>query len=162
MRRNALILVLLGGIAVIAGAWAFQVVGGLVPCELCLYERWPYYIGIPVAVLALLAGRRRAPAVSLIALLALVFIASSALAFYHVGVEKHWFEGPSACTSPTTPATTLEQLRAQLMATQPVLCDQPQWSLFGVTLAGFNFLASLVLALLSLTAFRAALSRRRS
>ena len=161
MRRNALVLVLVGSIAVIGGALAFQFIGGLAPCELCLLERWPYYVGIPVAVLALLAGRRPVPAAITTGALALIFIASSVLAFYHVGVEKHWFEGPTACTSPTTVAKTLDQLRAQLMGTQPVMCDVPQWSLFGITLAGYNFLASVALALLSLQALRAVLSRRR-
>ncbi len=162
MRRNALLLVLLGSVAVVGGALLTQFVGGLVPCELCLLERWPYYIGIPVALLALLAGRRRAPASAAIAVLALIFIGSSGIAFYHVGVERHWFEGPSACTSPTTVAKTIDELRAQLMATQPVLCDQPQWSFHGITLAGLNLLASIGLALLSIQALRAALPRRRS
>ncbi|HUZ75673.1 MAG TPA: disulfide bond formation protein B [Stellaceae bacterium] len=162
MQRNALLLILLGSVAVVGGALLTQYVGGLVPCELCLLERWPYYIGIPVALLTLIAGRHRAPASIGAAVLALIFIGSSGLAFYHAGVERHWFEGPSACTASTTVATTIEQLRAQLMATQPVLCDQPQWSFHGLTLAGLNVLASLGLALLSLVALRAALSRRRS
>ena len=151
MRRTALSLVLIGSIAVIGGALLFQFVGGLAPCELCLLERWPYYIGIPVTVLALLAGERRLLSTGLGTIVLLIFIASAGLGFYHVGVEQHWFQGPTACTS-STGAKTLDELRAQLMAQQPVMCDQPQWSLFGVSLAGWNFLASAVLALVALKA----------
>ncbi|HVA13755.1 MAG TPA: disulfide bond formation protein B [Stellaceae bacterium] len=159
MHRRALALVLVAGIVVIAAALMTQYVGGLVPCELCLYERWPYYAGISVTALALLAFRVRPVAISLTAAVVLIYAASGALGFYHVGVERHWFEGPSACTSPTKQATTIDELRAQLLATQPVLCDQPQWSFHGLTLAGLNFIASLGLALASLYALREALRR---
>jgi disulfide bond formation protein DsbB len=162
MQRAALPLVLIGSVAVIAGALLFQFVGGLAPCELCLLERWPYYIGIPVTAVALATGRHRALAVPAIAVVALLFIASTGLAFYHVGVEQRWFAGPTACTSPTTAAHTLAELRAQLMNQQTVRCDQPQWSLVGVSLAGWNFLASLALALLAVVALGAAVGRRRA
>jgi disulfide bond formation protein DsbB len=89
-------------------------------------------------------------------LLLLLFIASTVLAFYHVGVEQHWFAGPTACTGSGPVAKTLEELQAQLMGTQPVRCDEPQFSLFGVTLAGANLLASVVMAGLALAAWRRA------
>jgi len=160
MQRSALSLVLLGSVAVIGGALLFQYVGGLVPCELCLTERWPYYIGIPVTLAALGVGGRRPITLGLIAIVLLLFIGSSALAFYHVGVEQHWFQGPTACTGGSGGAQTLEELRAQLMAQQPVRCDEPQWTLFGVSLAGWNLVASAVLAVLSFAALRDALGRR--
>jgi disulfide bond formation protein DsbB len=134
------------------------VVGGLYPCELCLLERWPYYIGIPVALLARFGGGRRAielPAIPLV-LLFLIFAVSSGLAFYHVGVEQHWFAGPTACTGPGGGAHTVEDLKAQLLAQQPVRCDEVQWSLMGISLAGWNLVASLVFAVLSLFAWRRA------
>src|SRR5665213_636179 len=147
--RIDLLLVLLGSAAVIGGALLFQYVGGLAPCELCLLERWPYYIGMPLAVLVILAGGQRNLLIGGSALVMLLFLAGSGLAFYHVGVEQHWFAGPTACTGGSTGAKSLEDLRAQLMATQPVRCDEPQWTLFGVSLAGFNLLASLVLMVLA-------------
>ena len=160
MQRSALVLVLLGSVAVIGGALLFQYVGGLTPCELCLTERWPYYIGIPVTLAALWSGGRRPLTLGLIAVVLLLFAGSSVLAFYHVGVEQHWFQGPTACTGSSGAAQTLEELRAQLMAQQPVRCDEPQWTLFGVSLAGFNLLASVVLAVLSFAALRDTLRRR--
>src|SRR5260221_14302674 len=82
---------------------------------------------------------------AVIALCALFFAASTVLAFYHVGVEQHWFAGPSACTGSVTGATSIEALKAQLLARQPVSCDTPSWRLFGVSLAGWNVLDSLLL-----------------
>jgi disulfide bond formation protein DsbB len=158
--RIDLLLVLLGSAAVIGGALLFQYVGGLAPCELCLLERWPYYIGMPLAVLVILAGGQRNLLIGGSALVMLLFLASSGLAFYHVGVEQHWFAGPTACTGGSTGAKSLEDLRAQLMATKPVRCDEPQWTLFGVSLAGFNLLASLVLMVLAILALRDARGRR--
>jgi disulfide bond formation protein DsbB len=78
-------------------------------------------------------------------LLAAVFLVSSGFAFYHVGVEQRWFAGPTACTAPATAADTVEQLKAQLLHQQPVRCDEPAWTLWGISLAGWNLLASLIM-----------------
>ncbi len=98
------------------------------------------------------ADRRRAaaalPWVAL--LLAIVFGVGALFAFYHVGVEQHWFAGPSACAASGGGATTLEEMKRQILGTAPVLCDRVQWSLFGVSLAGWNLLASLVMAAICL------------
>jgi disulfide bond formation protein DsbB len=154
--RLALAILLAGSVAVIGGALFSQYVGGLVPCELCLMERWPYYIGIPLTLAALAAGGRRGLVISGVALVLLLFLASSALAFYHVGVEQHWFQGPTACTGAGSAAHSVEALKAQLFAQQPVRCDEVQWSLFGVSLAGWNLAASLALSALALFAWRRA------
>jgi disulfide bond formation protein DsbB len=90
------------------------------------------------------------------AILLLIFAASSVLAFYHVGVEQHWFAGPTACTGSGLAPKTIEELQAQLMGTMPVRCDQPQFVLFGITLAGGNLLASLAMAVAALLAWRRA------
>jgi disulfide bond formation protein DsbB len=155
--RVASLLVLLGSLAVIGSALLFQYAGGLQPCELCLLERWPYYTAIPLALVALAAAGQRALAVVVIALIALLFVASTALAAYHVGVEQHWIAGPTACTGGSSGAHSVEDLKARLMGQQPVQCDVVQWSLFGVSLAGFNLLTSLALAIIA----SAGLSARR-
>ena len=139
--------VLLASAAVLGAALLSQYWGGLRPCELCLLQRWPWAAAITVALVALFAGGRGAlPWLGLV--LAAVFVAGIGLAFYHVGVEQHWFAGPSACTANAGRATTLEELKRQLSATAPVLCDKVQWSLFGVSLAGWNLLASLAMAVI--------------
>jgi disulfide bond formation protein DsbB len=160
-RRRVVLLDLVGSTAVIGGALLFQYVGGLQPCELCLIERWPYYAAIPLLLLALAAGVRRPIAPAILAVVLIGFLAGSAVAVYHVGVEQHWFAGPSACTGPASAAHTIAELKAQLLNQQPVRCDVVQWSLFGVSLAGWNLIASLALAGLSLSALRARGGRRR-
>ncbi len=153
--RGFALFVLVTSTIVMATVLASQYWGGLAPCELCLAERWPWDAAIVVAFIALMTGSRAAlPWVAL--LLAVIFLAGSGLAFYHVGVERHWFAGPSACTAQGT-ATTLEALRAQLMRSQPVRCDEPAWTLFGISLAGLNLLASLAMAAICASVFAATL-----
>jgi disulfide bond formation protein DsbB len=144
--------VLIASASVLGAALLSQYWGGLAPCELCLLQRWPWGGAILIALVALLAGSR--PALPWVALaLALVFALGVAFAFYHVGVEQHWFAGPSACTASATGALTLEDLKRQILGTAPVLCDRVQWSLFGVSLAGWNLLASLGMAAVSAVVF---------
>jgi disulfide bond formation protein DsbB len=148
MNRTAPLIVLVLSVAVVGAALASQYWGGLRPCELCLYEREPYYI---VAILSLIAAGfgRRGTSRATLALAALIFVASAVLAFYHVGVEQHWFAGPTTCTGAGLKIGTVAEMRQQLLATPPVRCDEIQWSLAGVSLAGWNLLASLLLAGLS-------------
>jgi disulfide bond formation protein DsbB len=142
------IFVLVASVAVLGSALAAQYWGGLAPCELCLKERWPWTAAIGIAIVgAMTASRRALPRVAL--LLAVVFAIGSALAFYHVGVERHWFAGPEACTASGTPGT-LAALREQLLHQLPVRCDQPAWSLWGISLAGWNLVASLAMTGISL------------
>jgi disulfide bond formation protein DsbB len=152
--RLAPLLILLASIAVVGGALLSQYVGGLQPCELCLYQRWPYYGVIVVTLTATIAGSRGLTSV-VMAVAALAFVIGAGIAFYHVGVEQHWFAGPSACTG-TAAGDSLEEFQRRLLAQQPVACDQPQWTLVGVSLAGWNLLASLGLVALCVVALRQA------
>jgi disulfide bond formation protein DsbB len=130
--------------AVLGGAFISQYWGGLAPCELCLLQRWPWAAAITISLIAITVGSRSTlPWVAL--LLIAVFAVGSALAFYHVGVEKHWFAGPSSCTGAATAADTVEALKARILGQLPVRCDEPAWSLWGISLAGWNLLASLVM-----------------
>src|SRR6266566_4733848 len=141
--------VLIASALVLGTALLSQYWGGLVPCELCLLQRWPWAVAIVISLV-----------------LGLVFATSGVFAFYHVGVEQHWFAGPSACTAAPGGATTLEQMKQQILGTAPVLCDRPAWTLFGVSLAGWNLLASLIMtgccvgALLHARGLRQAQARR--
>ena len=137
--------VLIASAVVLGAALLSQYWGGLAPCELCLLQRWPWKIAIAISLAALLVGRPpMLPWVAL--LLALVFATGIAFAFYHLGVEQHWFAGPAACTAQGGGAQTLEEMKRQILGTAPVLCDQVQWALWGVSLAGWNLLASLAMA----------------
>jgi disulfide bond formation protein DsbB len=138
---------------VLGAALASQYWGGLAPCELCLKERWPWDAALAIAALwFLLSGR--VPGGGPAVVLALIFAAGAALAFYHVGVEQHWFAGPSSCTTNATGAQTIDDLKKQLLATEPVLCDQVQWSFLGISLAGFNLIASAAMAIVCIAAVR--------
>jgi disulfide bond formation protein DsbB len=150
--RTFPVFVLATSAAVMAAVLLSQYWGGLAPCELCLTERWPWDVAIVIAFVAAMVGSRAAlPWVAL--LLAAVFAIGSALAFYHVGVEQHWFAGPSACTAAAGTPQTLDALKAQLLHQQPVRCDEPAWKLFGISLAGWNLVASLIMTGICLAAY---------
>lgn len=145
-------LTLVASVGLLVGAWAFQIFGSLQPCPLCVYQRWPYWIMIALAGFSVLAGPRLPP--SALAVLAaiggLVFLAGAGIAGFHVGVEQSWWEGLSTCASADTdPNLSIEELKAKLFATPPLRCDEVPWSLFGISLAGYNFIASILLALAS-------------
>lgn len=153
LARRFAAFVLVASVAVLGAALLSQYWGGLAPCELCLLQRWPWGTAIVVSFVATMAGNRAAlPWLAL--LLAFVFAVSSVLAFYHVGVEQHWFSGPTACSDAATRAQTVESLKAQLLHRQPVRCDEVAWSLWGVSLAGWNLLASLIMTVACLAVFR--------
>ena len=137
--------VLAASVAVLGAALLSQYWGGLTPCELCLLERWPWWVAIAIAAGSWLTGDRLPPQIPAL-LLVIVFLVGAGLGFYHVGVEQHWFAGPTACTAGGAAATSVDALRAQLLGKQAVMCDEVQWSLFGVSLAGLNMIASAIMA----------------
>jgi disulfide bond formation protein DsbB len=138
-------------LAMLAGAWGFQYIGGLQPCALCLYQRWPYWVAMGIGLAGVLLARRLGARgmAALAGAGALTFLAGAAIAGFHVGVEQHWWEGLAACGGAgglNDPGLSLAELRARLLATPVVRCDEVPWSLFGISLAGYNFVASLALA----------------
>jgi disulfide bond formation protein DsbB len=134
---------LLMSAAILGSVYSFQYIGGLQPCTLCLYQRWPWWIASALAILALLLIRERNVTQFLSGLGALVILAGTGIALYHVGVEQHWWAGPTACSGTAGSAQTLEALRAQIFAAPVVRCDEIPWSLFGISMAGYNVLVSL-------------------
>lgn len=157
-RRVPFLLFIAAGV-VVGSALLSQYVGGLVPCELCLAERWPYYIIMALNLMALIAGNRGLTQ-AVLALSGIAFLVSAGLGAYHVGVEQHWIAGPTACTGGgTAGAGSIEDLQKLLLQQQPVRCDEVQWSLFGVSLAGWNLVVSLVLLVFTGSQLRQALSR---
>jgi disulfide bond formation protein DsbB len=136
--------VLITSIVVLGTAMLSQYWGGLSPCELCLLQRWPWWAAIVISAGAWVMGNRLfLPLLAM--LLTGVFLVSAGFALYHVGVEQHWFAGPSACTASGAAANSVDALRAQLVGKQAVMCDQVQWSMLGISLAGWNLLASLAM-----------------
>ena len=154
--RHAPIVILAASLAVLAGAFAFQYLGGIEPCILCIYQRFAYGATIVLSAVALgfaVSGQRRALA-GLLVVTALAFAVGAAIAAFHVGVEQHWWRGTAACGASGALATTIEELRRQIMNAPIVRCDEVPWSLFGVSMAGYNVLISAALATFSLWAAR--------
>lgn len=141
------IAILAVSIGSLAMAFAAQYLFGLDPCILCLYQRIPYAIAVVLAAGALVAPTRGRLRPRLVALCAVVFFAGAALAFYHVGVEQHWWGSFAACGGHLVTDLTLDDLKAQLnggsIPSKP--CDRVDWELFGLSLAGYNGIASLAL-----------------
>ena len=143
--------------AILGTALASQYWGGLHPCLLCLYQRIPYAATIVLGLVgAWLAGTGRfGLAAVALAACAAVFAAGAGVAAFHVGVEQHWWPGTTACTGAASgTATTVEALRQQILDAPVVRCDDVQWSLLGISMAGYNVLASVALAALALAAAR--------
>lgn len=138
---RARILALFLPAALLAGALGFQYLRGLHPCELCLQQRLPHYAAVVAAALAIVSRRHPAASFLLTALAGLLIVTSGFQAIYHLGVELHWWERPEPCgvTFTGNGGVTL----AEIVAAPLVPCDAPQWSLFGISLAGWNALFSL-------------------
>jgi disulfide bond formation protein DsbB len=146
---TAALAIFVGSAATILGAWYFQYVMKLRPCPLCLEERLPYHIVIPLSVLLAIAAIVRAPraliVVGFLAIMAAMLV-NAALGAYHAGVEWHWWPGPTDCSGPVTDFTANGPLLNQLQSIHVVRCDEAAWRFLGLSLAGYNVLISLALA----------------
>ena len=141
--------------ATLAAAFGFQHIGGYAPCPLCVWQRWPHAAAIVLALLAWALPQGSRLRLGALILTGLTFAAGAALAGYHVGVEQRWWAGTFGCSSPALVGTDLDALRTQLFATPAVRCDEVPWSLFGLSMAGYNMLISLGLAVVAGLAARA-------
>ena len=144
--RRMLSAILLISLGALATAFAGQYLFSLEPCVLCLYERVPWALAALVAAVGLAgwAGRRGSVPV---ALCAAIFAAGGGLAFYHVGIEQHWWGSIAGCAGGPVGGLTLDDLRPDSLATAPKPCDRVDWRLFGLSLAGYNMIASTLLSL---------------
>ena len=133
-------------VAALAAAFAGQYLFGLEPCVLCLYQRVPWALAALISALAFAgwAGKSR---LLPIAMCAGVFAAGGGLAFYHVGVEQHWWGSIAGCGGGPVSGLTLDDLRPEALATGLKPCDRVDWRLFGLSLAGYNAIASALLSI---------------
>jgi disulfide bond formation protein DsbB len=143
--RQVALAVALGAAATVGGALIFEHAFGYVPCKLCLIQRNPYYIAIPLGLVAALLPPRWMRAG--LWLLALIFIVSAGLGAYHSGVEWGFFAGPSDCGGGSGAGTgNVGDFLNQLQSTRVVSCTEAAWRFLGLSLAGWNVLISLALA----------------
>jgi disulfide bond formation protein DsbB len=146
MRQASIAMDLAGlALALLLGALGFQYIGGLPPCEMCMWQRWPLLLAIVLAVLAGLSARRGGGVTSMLAwLTVLAVFASGAIGAYQAGVEWHWWQGPSACTGARVVFRGFEGLNAP----GAVRCDLPSFRFLGLSLAGWNAVISCLSALI--------------
>lgn len=146
MRQDGLItarwIALLLPLALIGGALGSQFFGHLVPCEMCMWQRWPHYVAIGVAILAFVVPDRRAT-YALVALAALLIAVSGGIGVFHAGVEYKWWPGITPCTATFKPGATGLDIIEMIRHAPMVRCDTAQWTLFGISLAGFNAILSI-------------------
>lgn len=156
-RRVALVLAACAA-AILIGALGFQYLGGLAPCPLCTWQRYALIVAMMLALGSSLSMDNTARV--LLALAGVAFVASAGIGGFQVGVESGWWQGSQACTGGQPTAATLDDLMTQVQGKPPARCDEVAWSLFGISLAGYNFLISLALA--AIAAVRAAIAERET
>lgn len=147
--KQALLIATIGSAAILLGAFAFQHIGGMPPCKLCLWQRWPHAVAALIGVVIILTGK-----IQLAWLGALASLSTAAIGVYHAGVEQGWWEGPTSCTSSGVSNMSSEDLLNQILAAPLVRCDDIAWQMAGISMAGWNAILSFVLAALWVAAAR--------
>ena len=139
--------VLAASVGALATAYTVELAFGLEPCILCIYQRIPYAVAGVLGLLALLLPRGRYR-VWAVASCGAAFVTGAGIAFYHVGVEQHWWMSVASCGSSGggPEPKIVEDLRTLLLAKPPKACDEIGWTLFGLSMATYNVAASLALA----------------
>src|SRR5262245_21202569 len=143
-----------GALAALCIAWLAQYGFGLAPCELCYWQRYGYWAAIALGVVATLQPAGTAKRRMGLWLLGLAFVATAGIALFHVGVEQKWWEGTSACVSQIAPGMSAEELQQAIENAPIVRCDEPAWEMFGISMAGYNLLYALALAIFTLNGAR--------
>ena len=136
-RQSVTALLLVGPAALLGGALAFQHIGGLYPCEMCLWQRWALVAALGLALLGWTLGHSRA----VLALAACAVLVGAGIAAFHAGVEQHWWQGITTCAAAPITGSAADVM-GQIMAQPLVRCDAIPWSLFGISMAGWNALIS--------------------
>ena len=148
LRRG--IIISLGSLGILTVVFVFEHLIGLTPCPLCVNQRIAFYLAVPLGLLAALSATKK-PSLSTVSFIALtlIFFANSAYGGYHAGIEWGYWPGPASCAGNTFEVTNIEELILSLEKGVPPSCSDAPWRLFGLSLAGYNMMASLGLALLA-------------
>ncbi len=150
MTRNPLVmLAAAGSAALLAGAFAFQYIGGMAPCAMCIWQRWPHLAAVIIGVLAIAIAGRLLPLLG-----ALAALTTAGIGVYHTGVERDWWEGPTTCTSGSIEGVAPADLLTQILDAPIVRCDEVAWALAGISMASWNAILSAALAIIWLAAAR--------
>ena len=140
-----ILLATLGSLGSLLAALYFQYVVGLAPCPLCIWQRWPHLVAVLLGALGLLVGGGRL----IPALGGLAALTSAGIGVFHVGVEQKWWEGLASCSAGSiSGVSTADLLNPAVDVAQVVRCDEIPWQMLGVSMAGWNVLASVALAMI--------------
>src|ERR1051325_7741547 len=145
---KAKLLALLLPLALLGGAYGFQYVwGNLHPCEMCWWQRWAHFAALFFALAALLAGSRLNGGRAFVWLAALAIFVSGAIGVWHAGIELHIFPGATACSAATGSGIDAH-LKDVFSLNRPIVrCDAVQWEMWGISMAGWNAILSILGAL---------------
>jgi len=138
-----------GSVALLLGAFAFQHIGGMHPCKMCIWQRWPHAAAIVIGVFAMAVPGRFFPVMGMLAALT-----TGAIGLYHTGVERGFWQGPTSCTSSGTGGISADELFDQIMAAPMVRCDEVAWEMLGLSMASWNAVVALLLACMWIMAAR--------
>jgi len=148
-RTRLIVLAAGGSAALMLGALAFQHFGGLAPCKMCIWQRYPHVIAIVIGILAVRIKGATLPLLGAIAALTTANIGA-----YHTGVERKWWEGPASCTSANGSDLTADEFFDAIMSAPVTRCDDVAWEMLGLSMASWNMVISLGLMCLWLLAAR--------
>jgi disulfide bond formation protein DsbB len=152
--RHALLLLGLASAGALAAALVAQYGFHLHPCELCVWQRWPYAGVIALALIGAVKKETRPLHRTLLLAAASLLLADAGIAAYHAGVEQGIFKGLSGCSAPSGEGLTIEEMRAQILNAPLVPCNQPMADFFGLSMAAWNAMFALALAAFALVAWR--------
>ncbi|WP_300066280.1 disulfide bond formation protein B [uncultured Ruegeria sp.] len=149
-RTTYVVLAAGGSAALLLAAWSFQYFGGMAPCKMCIWQRYPHGVAIAVGLVAIAL-----PNLRILPLFGAVAAAVTAgIGVYHAGVERGLWEGPSSCTSGDIGGLSSQELMEQIMSAPLVRCDDIPWEMLGLSMAGWNALISAGLVLVWIVAWR--------
>jgi disulfide bond formation protein DsbB len=134
--------------AAILSALAFEHIGGYRPCQLCLQQRWAYYAGVPLLFLGLVLFSAHKPggAAFIFAVVAIAFLGNAALGIYHAGAEWKFWPGPDTCGGAVALASEVGNLLDRMKNSTVIRCDEAAIRIAGLSFAGWNVIASLMLS----------------
>ncbi len=139
--RLAILVATIGSATLLVTAFAFQYIGELAPCQLCLWQRWPHLAAVVIGLFALLYG------VTLVVCLlgGLSTLSTAAIGFFHVGAEKGWWDSLEGCSVPDISSVSPEELLESLLSDPIVPCSQIPWEFLMLSMANWNAVFSLAL-----------------
>ena len=131
----------IGSLSLLLGAYAFEFLGNLKPCKMCLWQRWPHIAAIFIGILIFYTK-----SILLMRIASLIILAGAVVAFYHMGVELQWWDGPTTCTSGSIANLSSTELMNKILQAPIIRCDEIQWSFAGLSMAAWNGFFSLILS----------------